>query len=115
MDQNLDTIQELNDQVTINPQVCVGYYVGLTYNHGRVYFGRGYGGASFPGVALGWTSKPYDEVQNTCYSGIEVYFGPGFGSSGNSEYSETQIGLGLGIAVMYRNKTTEMFTLPWFG
>lgn len=115
VDQTEEAVQEANEHVTVQPQVCVGYCVGFTYNHGRIYFNRGWGGFMLPGVSGGWTTTPYDEVEDPCFDGVESYYGPGFGVSGNEEYSEYQVGYGLGIALLYRNKTTELVTLPGFG
>ncbi|MGH9083841.1 MAG: RHS repeat-associated core domain-containing protein [Acidimicrobiales bacterium] len=115
LDQNLETAQQVNEHLTIQPQVCVGYCVGFTYNHGRVYFSRGWGGFMLPGVSGGWTTTPYDEVDDPCFDGVESYYGPGFGISGNEEYTEYQVGYGLGIALLFGNRTSELFTLPGFG
>jgi hypothetical protein len=119
VEKNVDTaragVQALNEHITIDVTGCFGYCFGVTYNHGRFYASRGWGGFMLPGPNVGWTSKAYDDVCDPSFlsAGGELVYGASI--SGNSEYAEVTVGTGFGFFGILEGITEEWLTLPGFG
>jgi hypothetical protein len=117
VDGTKEVVQEVNEHITINYSACLGYCFGVTYNHGRFYTTRGWGGIQVPGPIpnVGWTSKPYDDVCDPSFlsAGAELVYGGSI--SGNSEYVEVTVGTGFGFFGILEGTTDPWLTLPGFG